>query len=353
MSGFAAVTQGIVDPLRRGAVEGVRVRWARELDAEDASDYDAFVQRAAAGHFTQARAWGPLARAGRPFASSYLLVRGAAGDVIGAACVLRARAAGLPLPYAVIERGPVVDDPALFRSVLAAVARAARRRGILRLLATPYWDVSAGAPVQEALRALGWACVQRFDGAHAATLRLPCAGRSDDQLFAGGDHVKLRQNIRYAERAGARTRRGTADDVPTFARLHGALMAGQSLHGKPPAWFRALAAHGLTPHGPGALFLTEHEDETIAAALAVRHGRLVTLYMLASAGAPRKFSKSVQALAAIARWARDEGCDFDLGGIPMDGDTDDKRLAIAQFKRDFAKTPVRLVPQHARWLLRA
>ena len=60
----------------------------------------------------------------------------------------------------------------------------------------------------------------------------------------------------------------------------------------------------------------------------------------------------VPCLAAAVEWARALGCDFDLGGVPMDGDTDAKRLAIAQFKRDFARTRVELIGQHARWLLR-
>jgi lipid II:glycine glycyltransferase (peptidoglycan interpeptide bridge formation enzyme) len=52
-------------------------------------------------------------------------------------------------------------------------------------------------------------------------------------------------------------------------------------------------------------------------------------------------------------WARSLGCDFDLGGVPIEGDTDPKRQSIAQFKRDFAKTRVELIGQHARWLLGA
>ena len=56
-------------------------------------------------------------------------------------------------------------------------------------------------------------------------------------------------------------------------------------------------------------------------------------------------------MMAAVRWARDEGCTtFDLGGIPMEGDTDEKRAQIAQFKFDFAKERVSLVRQHARWL---
>jgi lipid II:glycine glycyltransferase (peptidoglycan interpeptide bridge formation enzyme) len=59
----------------------------------------------------------------------------------------------------------------------------------------------------------------------------------------------------------------------------------------------------------------------------------------------------VPAMAAAIRWAHAEGCDaFDMGGIPLEGDADEKRRSIAQFKLDFAKTPVSLVGEHARWM---
>ena len=60
------------------------------------------------------------------------------GQVTGAAHLLRASLAGLPLPYAVIERGPVLEQPAMLRPFLEQLARAARRRGIARLMIMPY-----------------------------------------------------------------------------------------------------------------------------------------------------------------------------------------------------------------------
>jgi hypothetical protein len=55
-------------------------------------------------------------------------------------------------------------------------------------------------------------------------------------------------------------------------------------------------------------------------------------------------------LVAAVAWARRLGCDFDLGGVPMAGDTDEKRLSIAQFKRDFSTSRLDLIGEHARWL---
>ena len=205
--------------------------WGGRLSEGDGRDYDAFVESAPAGHFAQARRWSAIARAGRPFGSSFLLVRDGAGRVVGAAHLLRARIAGVPLPYAVIERGPVVADPALFGPVLRRIARAARRRGIARLAVMPYWEISDGAGVRAALEALGWRSVQSVAGAHAATLRLDLAGRGGETSspggapaeaappFAGSDLKKLRQEIRHAERAGARGCRGGVEDLPRFATL--------------------------------------------------------------------------------------------------------------------------------------
>ena len=56
------------------------------------------------------------------------------------------------------------------------------------------------------------------------------------------------------------------------------------------------------------------------------------------------------ALMAAIRAARDAGCEvFDLGGVPLPEDQDEKRVNIARFKFDFASSPVRLVGEHARW----
>lgn len=346
----------------------LRMTWSRQLSASDGRDYDAFVEAAPSGHFAQARQWAPLARSGRPFGSSYAIVRDATDRVVGAAHILRARFAGLPLPYAVIERGPVVADPAMFGPVMRRLARAARWRGIARLAVMPYWELSAGQAVRATLDDLGWRSVQKMSGAHAATLRLaftsagngsdaregddgdPDGSAALDTIFAGSDFRKLRREYRLAERCGARARRGTAADLPRFVSLYRELMSEQGLHPKTDAWFDALAALDFGPDGSVGLFFTEVEGEVVSGALTIRHGQLVTLYLAASARAPRKFSKMVIGLVAAVAWARRLGCDFDLGGVPMTGDTDEKRLSIAQFKRDFSTARLDLIGEHARWL---
>jgi hypothetical protein len=325
--------------------------FARALAGRDAEDYDAFVARVPSGHYAQARWWAEVACAGRPFRSSFVLGRDRDGRVVGAAHLLRASLGGLPLPYAIIERGPVLEHPALLRPFLEHLVRAARRRGILRMTIMPYWEDEAGASLARALVELGWRNVQTPDAAHVATLRLSAAGKSDEALFAGGGFARLRREISAAERTGARARRGTAADLPLFGELHGALMGRQGMHGKSAAWLRSLGKQDFGPQGKVGLFVAEHEGKAIAAALVIRHGRLVTYAFGASDPAPSRFSKMVPCLVAAIRWCRDVGCDFDLGGIPLADDPDPKRNSIAQFKRAFSQTRLALVGQHARWLL--
>jgi lipid II:glycine glycyltransferase (peptidoglycan interpeptide bridge formation enzyme) len=325
--------------------------WTRTLDGRDAEDYDRFVESAAGGHYAQARWWAPVACAGRPFRSSFVLARERDGRVVGAAHVLRAQAGGVPLPAAVIERGPVVDDPARLPSLLAQLSVAARRRGILRLSISPYWDGERAMAVERVLGGLGWRKRQTADGAHAVTLRLSTGDLSDGAPFAGGDFASLRRKISAADKAGARARRGGVADLPALARLHDALMARQGLRRKSTAWVAAVAAAGVEDPGRLGLFLTEHEGVPVAAALMVRHGHLVTYAVGASDSRPSKFSKMVPSFVAAIRWCRELGCDFDLGGVPMAGDDDPKRASIAQFKRDFSQTRVELLGLHTRWLL--
>jgi lipid II:glycine glycyltransferase (peptidoglycan interpeptide bridge formation enzyme) len=324
----------------------LEVVYARELVREDARDYDAFVDAAGGAAYTQARAWAPAALAGRRFAPRSLLVR-RAGRVIGAALVLRARAVGpVVAPAVVVERGPVVDALEELDAVLAALRRACLRRGVLRLQVMPYWAGHHADAAEQILARSGYRSVQTTGGAHARTLRVELR----EPLFAGKAGESLRRKIRQAEKAGCVARRGARADVATLARLHDELMAGQDRGAKPPAYWEALGA--LAEDGArGGIFVADHEGAPVSALYASRHGRLATFVVGASSTADKPFSKMVPSMTAAIRWALAEGCEaFDMGGIPLETDADDKRRSIAQFKLDFAKEPVRLVREHARWL---
>ena len=328
----------------------LQTEWRGTLEDADARDYEAFVDSAAGAHYTQSAPWAKVAVAGRPRVARFFIAR-ATGRVVGAAVVLRPRAVGpFLMPVAILERGPVCADPADLERVLRALVGAARRCGVARIAVMPYWAGEDAARAEASLARAGFRDVQELDGAHASTLRLDVDGQDDGAILAGADRKKLRYELRTAERAGATVRRGVTEDMATLARLDAQLADSQGKTQRRRAWFDAVAAYLASDDRRGALFLCEHQGEPISAVLALRHARTAVYVAGASVLDQRPFSKMALPLFAAVRWARDVGCAvFDLGGIPLEGDSDAKRVAIAQFKRDFSKTPVRLVREHARW----
>jgi hypothetical protein len=129
------------------------------------------------------------------------------------------------------------------------------------------------------------------------------------------------------------------------------MMAAQDKHVRSHAWFDALWSHMAAGDDRGAFFVCDHEGAVVSAVVVLRHAKLVTYAHGASAAeTSARFSKTIPPLVAAITWARDAGCDtFDLGGVPLESDTDAKRKAIALFKFDFSRTRVRLVHEHARW----
>lgn len=320
------------------------------LTQREAEEYDAFVDAARGGAWAQARAWAKVAVAGRRM-TSWLFRARREGRLVGAALVLRPRAIGpVALPTAIVPRGPVVADLDDLATVLDALRAALVRRGALRVSVMPYWADAEAERAEAILRDAKFTSIQKMDGAHARTLRVDLRGKDDASLFAGKSGESLRRKLRQAEKAGAVARRGSGKDLRTLERLDAELMAAQGRHTKPRAYFDALAA--IVDEGRrGAVFLCEHEGAAVSALYASRHGARATFITGASSSVEKPFSKMAPAMAASVRWARAEGCEtFDMGGVPLAGDTDEKRKTIAQFKLDFAKTPVRLVGEHARWL---
>src|SRR5580693_1018011 len=116
----------------------MHVTWDDDWSGGDAADYDALVLGSPAGHPAQTRAWAEVAGAGALVSTRCALVRDG-GEVVGAALVQRPSWGGLRLPWARVERGPVVGDVAVLADVTRALRRALRRRGVGRLRVMPYW----------------------------------------------------------------------------------------------------------------------------------------------------------------------------------------------------------------------
>ncbi|MGH7283778.1 MAG: lipid II:glycine glycyltransferase FemX [Polyangiaceae bacterium] len=316
---------------------------AARLSAEDGAIYDAFVERAGGAHYTQTRAWRSIASAGKHVHSTYFLAMDG-GKAVGAAHVLRPALGLVAGPVAFVERGPVCECPADLARVLPLLAKALRRRGVLRLHVMPYLSGEEKSAAEHVLRENRFRDVQANGGAHARTLRLDLRG----DPFAGGERESLRRKLKQAEKAGVRAMRGKSSDVVALALLYRQMMRQQSRPSKSRAYFDAVAR--FVDKGRGALFLSEQNGEAIAAAFVVHHAEIATFVLGASTIAQKPFSKMAPAMAEAVRWAKAEGCTaFDLGGLPRAGDRDPKRAQIAQFKLDFSKSPVDLVGEHARW----
>jgi hypothetical protein len=317
------------------------------LSEADARAYDAFVLASPAGHAAETRAWAEVACASGHVRARFAVVR--AGDVVvGTALVLRPVVLGASLPWAWTARGPVVADLARLGDVIRALSCALRRRGVARLRVMPYWADESAVRAEQILGSMGLRDVQTADGPHARTLRLALDVRDAD-LFAGKSKEQVRWRSRQAERAGAVARCGEPRDWERFRAMYRGLMQGQGKRDKPDRWWRAVRAFA-SDDAHGALFACDHDGRTVAACVILRHGALATYAWGASVPDKLPFSKAIPALIAGIRWARQVGCTtFDLGGIPLADDREPKRAAIATFKHDFDKTPVRLVRQYAGW----
>jgi lipid II:glycine glycyltransferase (peptidoglycan interpeptide bridge formation enzyme) len=326
----------------------VEVTWTRTLDGASALEYDAFVLASPAGHYAQTRAWADVLRAGRRVVPRFAMVRDQ-GRLVGAAMLLRPAPAGLPLPAAVIERGPVVMRVEELGRVADAIARSARRRAVAHIRLMPYWAGEQAAEAEAALRTVGFQDVHTPSSGHACTLRIAIGGKDDTELFAGKSKEQVRWRAKQAERAGASARRGLEGDWAALRALFSEMMSSQGKRTPSAAWWRALQRFA-SDDSRGAMYVCDYAGRVVSGCVALRHGSLATYTWGASVADKLPFSKAIPSLVAAIRWARDAGCSvFDLGGIPMEEDTDPKRNAIATFKLDFDKTRVRLVREHARW----
>ncbi|HEY6461185.1 MAG TPA: GNAT family N-acetyltransferase [Polyangiaceae bacterium] len=174
-------------------------------------------------------------------------------------------------------------------------------------------------------------------------------GKDDTALFAGKAREQVRWRARQAEKAGAVARPGTPEHWALLRTMHAETMRSQGKRARSAAWWDALARFA-SDDARGRLFACDLDGRCVAAAVVLRHGPLAVYAWGASVPEKLPFTKAVPALVAGIRWARDAGCStFDLGGIPLPEDHDAKRAAIATFKHDFDRTPVRLVREHAGW----
>jgi lipid II:glycine glycyltransferase (peptidoglycan interpeptide bridge formation enzyme) len=320
------------------------------LAPHDIQAYDEFVASGRGAHYSQSRGWAEISRAARPVATAFFIAR-RDERVAGAGLVLRPKILNtIALPIAQMERGPVVADARDFADVLDCLVSLVRKSGVLRLSVMPYWRDSEGSIIESALAQRRFHDTQKFAGRHVSSLRLDLRSLPIDNLFGGSALSKVRQNIRRAERIGASARRGNKADMNAFRRLHEQLLVLEGKRLPAESWYAALAEYFLSAESRGAMFVGEYRESVISVIFLVRQGDLATYAIGASSGADLPFPKMILPMAAAVGWAKEQGAaTLDLGGIPMAGDTDAKRLNIAEFKRSFSRNEISFIHEHVRW----
>lgn len=311
------------------------------LEGALASEYDQFVDTARGGHYMQTRAYGDVASVGKRVERRFLIAR-SGGRIRGAALALRSRVGFIPSPSIIMERGPVVDSPEDLEEVLTAMVKTLSRHGVLKIRMQPYWSGSDAIVAARALARVGTAGSEDRDGPHTTTLRLDL-DMPRAEIFAGSERSFLRNKVKQAEKLGVTTKQLGVEGLTTLANLYNTMMSEQSMEGKPESFFDALAA--LVRAERATIFQCDHDGAPVGSVLVIRHGEQVTFHLGATSGEKKPFKKMLLPLVRAAEWAHEVGAKrFDLGGVPEEDDKDDKRNAIAQFKFDFSKTRVALLP---------
>jgi lipid II:glycine glycyltransferase (peptidoglycan interpeptide bridge formation enzyme) len=214
----------------------------------------------------------------------------------------------------------------------------------------PYWADETKPRLELILRQHGFVDRQSFGGRHARSLRLDLSSLPADDPFAGSAIAQVRREIRRAERAGAVVRRGQKRDLIAFRNMHARLLHLDKKRPPAAAWYEALAEYFLSREERGAMFVCEHQGNVVAAIFVARQGALATYAMGASSGDDLRFPKMVLPMASAIAWAKRNGVEsFDLGGIPMEGDMDAKRVSIAEFKHSFSRAEFAFTHEHVRW----
>lgn len=320
------------------------------LTGIDAEAYEQFVKSARGGHFSQTRDWVKVVAAGRPVRPAYFLAR-RHGRVVGAAAILRPLLWGhVPLPLAQLDRGPVCDDPDDLPAVISTLVKHTRRAGIIRLSVMPYWSGEAASRTTAVLLSRGFSDVQTYGGSHVQSLRLDLTQMPLKGLFEGSRFYGLRKQVAFARRHGAAARRGKPADMVAFQTMHETLLRRERLRIPSSRWYNAVADYFFSGNQGGAMFVCELDADLVSAVFVVRQGSVATFAFGASTSRKMPFTKMIWPITQAIEWAKSEGLSwFDLGGIPMTGDTDPRRASIATFKSKFGGEPVSFVHEFARW----
>ena len=181
------------------------------------------------------------------------------------------------------------------------------------------------------------------------TLRMPIDAAIEADVYDGGPRKTLRYELKQAKKLGVVTERAEGAATRAFVDLENETMTAQGKRGRNARFVEALA-HVTTRSERIACFVARDSERALGAVLVARTDTRLHLVSGATSGVRRPFSKMSPPLVAAIAWARGHATkELDLGGIPREGDTDEKRARIAAFKYGLSKHEVALTREHVRW----
>lgn len=273
--------------------------------------WDAFVQGHPFSHPLQLSAWGRFKEA---FGWESQRLGIFAGDrLVTGAQLLYRRLPGIPLRFAYIPKGPLVDwcDDSLTRRLLTALHRQARKRGAIMLRIEP--ELPDMPEHRQRMADLGFT-----PAPHAiqpqTTVWIDLTP-SEEEILARMKQ-KWRYNVRLAGRKGVVVRQGNTDDVERFIALMQVMGERKDFGVHAPDYYRTFWRL-FAPSGHAGLFVAEYEGEMLAGIMVARLGDKAYYFYGASGNKRRNLMPSHLLQWEAMRWAKEAGCTgYDLWGVP-------------------------------------
>src|SRR5690348_9311977 len=314
-------------------------------DVSALSRWDGLVDKVPGSDVSQLSGWAEVRR-GAGFEPLYVFVKHGA-DMVGGAMVLQRK---VPVVGVVgyVPYGPVVAVDADRAAVVAELSDALRAlaRGTTRMLFVQ--PPPGGEDISRELRR------HRFRPSSAgiapvASLHLDLS-RSEEELRSGL-RKRLRTWTRSWPKRGVEVRRGTADDLPLFARLHAITAEYQGFMALSLDYLTTLYSE-LAPAGHAELFVGEISGRPVAARMYTGCGGVLKMRL---AGMDRddeaaRLSVPAAVEGGAIQWAKANGYQwFDFGGIKdsaisileTEGSDSPALRGIDAFKATFGGAPFR------------
>lgn len=327
------------------------------LCTPDPATWDAFVATQPGDVLPQTAAWAATKQPGQ---SHEIIGIESEGRLVGGCMVLRRRLGPAELAYA--PRGPLLTPGHEhgLRPVLQEVVRRLRRTRPVVLVVQPAQTIASGAATFDAM-GFGPAPI---DIAPAATVEIDLGPEPDELLAAM--RSSTRRNVRKAEKAGVRVRRGARSDLECFHDLHVQTAGRQGFAPLPLDYLErqwdALAPEGMQVH------IAELDGVPLSAMTASAFGDRMVFKLAGLSENPeaRRVRASDYLHWRVVNAARESGFAwYDFGGfdrsaaeiIEAGGEPPEElRKSASQFKLGFGGAVVtreralwRLSPRPLRW----